>query len=360
MSDRKTALIMAAGTGGHVFPALAVAKALQQQGYDVQWLGTPSGMENKLVGEANICLHQISIKGLRGKGIKGLLLAPLRIVQAVAQSISVIRQLRPGVVVGFGGYIAGPGGVAAKLSGVPLLIHEQNALAGLTNKWLSRIANVSLQAFPGALDNAKVVGNPVRAELKPAVTENLGQRKLRVLVVGGSLGAVAMNKVVHQVWSSFPVDERPELFHQVGARDFDNMSAIYEADGLLSEPGGIRVQAFIQDMAAAYGWADLVVCRSGALTVSELAATGKPAILVPYPYAVDDHQTVNAGFLEQAGAAIICQQTDLTADWLTRTLQTLIQEPGRLADMAKSSAQCAVYDATDRTVEEIERIYRDQ
>ena len=170
MSDRKTALIMAAGTGGHVFPALAVAKALQQQGYDVQWLGTPSGMENKLVGEANICLHQISIKGLRGKGIKGLLLAPLRIVQAVAQSISVIRQLRPGVVVGFGGYIAGPGGVAAKLSGVPLLIHEQNALAGLTNKWLSRIANVSLQAFPGALDNAKVVGNPVRAELKPAVT----------------------------------------------------------------------------------------------------------------------------------------------------------------------------------------------
>ena len=359
MTKNKTALIMAAGTGGHVFPALAVAKALQQRGYEVHWLGTPTGMENKLVADAEIPLHQISIKGLRGKGMVGLLLAPVRIAQAVAQSMAVIRQLRPGVVVGFGGYIAGPGGVAARLSGVPLLIHEQNALAGLTNQWLNRIATVSLQAFPGALNHATVVGNPVREELKPSTPRDYSGRPLKVLVVGGSLGAVAVNKVVHDVWASLPGANRPELLHQVGARDFDNMSDLYHKAGLLSGQQEIRVQAFIDNMAQAYEWADLVVCRSGALTVSELAATGKPAILVPYPYAVDDHQTVNAGYLEQAGAALICQQHDLTADWLKQTLMQLQETPNRLVDMANNSAGCAVFDATDRTVEEIERIYRD-
>ena len=358
-ASKKTALIMAAGTGGHVFPALAVAQALQQQGYDVHWLGTPSGMENKLVANADIPMHQVSIKGLRGKGLLGLMLAPIRILQATWQSVSVIRQVKPGVVVGFGGYIAGPGGVAAKLSGVPLLIHEQNALAGLTNRWLSRIADSNLQAFPGALPNARVVGNPVRAEFKPSAVGTKSSRRLRVLVVGGSLGAVAVNKVVHQVWSSMSESSRPELFHQVGARDFDNMQAVYRESGLL-DGSDIRVQAFIQDMAEAYQWADLVICRSGALTVSELAAMGKPTVLVPYPYAVDDHQTVNAGFLEKAGGAVICQQDDLTPDWLQKTLSEFEKNPERLAAMAENSAQCAVFDATDRTVEDIERIYRDQ
>lgn len=360
MPEARTVLIMAAGTGGHVFPALSVAEALADKGYQIHWLGTPAGMENRLVEQAGFPMHRVSIRGLRGKGLMGIALAPFRIAQATWQSWKVIRSIRPGAVVGFGGYIAGPGGVAARLSGVPLLIHEQNALAGMTNRWLSRIANTSLQAFPGALPNAQVVGNPVRKSLHastPRPVKSLSD--MNVLVVGGSLGAVAMNQVVLETWKQWPKENRPALYHQVGARDHDNMQASYQQSGLLEDNGRIRVQAFIDDMAEAYQWADLVVCRAGALTVSELAAAGKPAILVPYPYAVDDHQTVNAGYLEQAGAAMIRQQSELTEAWLSDTLQHLVAFPDSLTTMATASQRCAVPDATEQTLEQIERIYRE-
>jgi len=360
MPEARTVLMMAAGTGGHVFPALSVAEALSEKGYQIHWLGTPAGMENRLVEQAGFPMHRVSIRGLRGKGVAGIALAPFRIAQATWQSLKVIRSIRPGAVVGFGGYIAGPGGVAARLMGVPLLIHEQNALAGMTNRWLSRIANVSLQAFPGALSCAKVVGNPVRKSLVASGPRRVTTlADMNILVVGGSLGAVAVNNVVLETWKQWPRADQPALFHQVGARDHDNMQASYQQSGLMADDSHIRMQAFIEDMAAAYQWADLVVCRAGALTVSELAAAGKPAILVPYPHAVDDHQTVNAGYLEKAGAALICQQTDFSVAWLTDTLQQLIASPETLADMAIASQACAVLDATEQTLEQIERIYRE-
>lgn len=361
MPDKKTALMMAAGTGGHVFPALAVARELADQGYDIHWLGTPHGMENRLVGGAGFTLHPVSIKGLRGKGALGLLMAPLRVLQATLQSLAIIRRIKPGVVAGFGGYIAGPGGVAARLMGIPLLIHEQNALAGMTNRLLNRVATVSLQAFPGALPGAAVVGNPVRADIIHCSSERQASKRLRVLVVGGSLGAAALNRVVLDVWKSLPVEQRPALKHQVGKRDFTAMTEAYTRSGLLNDPkADVGVQEFIQDMSAAYQWADLVICRSGALTVSEIAVSGKPAIFVPYPHAVDDHQAVNASYLENAGAALICQQHDLTAEWLKETIAALTSGPEQLKYMAECSRRCAVLDATERTVEEIERIYRDR
>lgn len=351
----RTALIMAAGTGGHVFPALAVAKELQQRGYEIHWLGTPAGIEQRLVPANGIPLHAVNIRGLRGKGVAGLLAAPVRIAQAVWQSLRVMRRIRASVVVGFGGYIAGPGGVAARLAGLPLVIHEQNALAGMTNRLLSRIAHISLQAFPGALPGAQVVGNPVRAGLEglasAAVTE---PRRLRVLVVGGSLGAVALNDVVLACWQMMNADERPELRHQTGQKDYDRMAAAYATTDV-----NAQVSAFIDDMNEAYAWADLVICRAGALTVSELAAAGKAAIFVPFPFAVDDHQTVNAGYLVKAGAALLRQQKEITPHWLLETVNELNADRERLAVMAANSRQLAMPDATRDTADIIERITRD-
>ena len=354
-ATRKVALIMAAGTGGHVFPALAVAHALVAQGYDIHWLGTPYGMEQNLVPAAGYPLHAVNIRGLRGKGIKGLILAPWRIALATWQSLAVIRAIKADIVVGFGGYIAGPGGVAARLAGGPLLIHEQNAIAGMTNRWLNRIAHLSLQAFPGALSGAVTVGNPVRRELEELPVRAVPlSGPLNVLVVGGSLGAAALNDAVLACWQGLAVDQRPDLRHQVGKRDYERMLAAYEASNVVAE-----VSAFIDDMAAAYGWADLMICRSGALTVSEIAAVGKAAIFVPFPYAVDDHQTVNAGYLADAGAALIRQQKDLTPEWLQQTLGLLNQDRSRLQTMADQSRAQARPDATALAVEQIMRKTRD-
>ncbi|MCY0966014.1 undecaprenyldiphospho-muramoylpentapeptide beta-N-acetylglucosaminyltransferase [Parathalassolituus penaei] len=350
----RTALIMAAGTGGHVFPALAVAKELQQRGYDIHWLGTPAGIEQRLVPANGIPLHAVNIKGLRGKGVAGLLMAPLRIAQATWQSMKVMHQIKASIVVGFGGYIAGPGGVAARMCGLPLVIHEQNALAGMTNRLLSRIAHVSLQAFPGALPTAKVVGNPVRAgldSLKSAAIEE--PRRLRVLVVGGSLGAVALNDVVLACWSMMPVDARPELRHQTGQKDYERMAAAYAGTDVEA-----NVSAFIDDMNEAYQWADLVICRAGALTVSELAAAGKAAVFVPFPFAVDDHQTVNAGYLVKAGAALLKQQKEITPEWLLETVNQLNSDRARLAGMAANSRKLAMPTATRDTADIIERMTR--
>jgi len=352
---QKTALMMAAGTGGHVFPALAVARALRESGYQVHWLGTPHGMEQNLVPKDNIPLHAIDIKGLRGKGIAGLLVAPWRILKATMQALKIIKSIKADIVIGFGGYIAGPGGVAARLAGVPLLLHEQNALAGMTNKLLNRISNKSLQAFPGALPGAETVGNPVRADVKNLSQASIPQHdKLNVLVVGGSLGARALNDAVLQCWKLWPAEQRPNLRHQVGKRDEERMLAAYAETDISAD-----VSAFIDDMAAAYEWADILVCRSGALTVSEIAAAGKASILVPFPFAVDDHQTVNAGYLADAGAAIIRQQKELTPEWLLANLQRLDGKREELQRMADASRAQAQPEATELVVEQIERLIRE-
>ncbi|MGB1091148.1 MAG: undecaprenyldiphospho-muramoylpentapeptide beta-N-acetylglucosaminyltransferase [Oceanobacter sp.] len=351
----KVALMMAAGTGGHVFPALAVAKQLVEEGYEVHWLGTPTGMENRLVPMNGFPLHAVNIKGLRGKGFAGILAAPWLIAKAVWQSLKIIRQIKTNVVIGFGGYIAGPGGVAARLAGLPLIIHEQNALSGLTNRMLNRISHTSLQAFPGTLPGAVTVGNPVRADLVCSDFDlKVNPDRLRVLVIGGSLGAKALNDAVLACWQLLEEDKRPELRHQVGQKDSERMLAAYQNTDVKAE-----VTAFIDDMAAAYQWADLMICRAGASTVSEVAAAGKPAIFVPFPFAVDDHQTVNAGYLVGAGGALLKQQSELTPEWLAEQISNLDSDRGRLEQMARINRNKALPDATEHAVKEIERTIHD-
>lgn len=308
-------IIMAGGTGGHVYPGLAVAEALRERGVEVSWLGTRRGLEAQLVPKAGFAIDYIAISGLRGKGVLGWLLAPLRLNLAVAQALTVMWRRRPAAVLGMGGFVTGPGGVAAKLLGRPLLIHEQNAIAGMTNRWLARIADAVLEAFPGTFaPKASVMhtGNPVRAEIA-AVAEpqqRFAERSgpLRLFVVGGSLGAQALNETVPQAVALLPEETRPQIRHQTGQRNFETAQRAYEAAGVQGE-----LLAYVDDMAAMYAWADLVICRAGALTVSELAAVGVPALLVPYPHAVDDHQTANGHYLTDAGAALLVQQRELDA-----------------------------------------------
>lgn len=348
---RRRVLIMAGGTGGHVFPALSLAKALQAQQVNVEWLGSPRGIENHLVPEAGIPLHTIAISGLRGNGMAGWLKAPLNLSRAILQARAIIRHFRPQLVVGLGGFASGPGGLAAWLSGVPLVIHEQNAVAGLTNRVLSRLAKRTYAAFPEAFGaRAEVIGNPVRDDIAalgstPRDAETLSIRPLRLLVVGGSLGAVALNERLAPALATLPVEQRPQVRHQAG-KDRDEITAEnYQQHGVSAE-----VISFIDDMAAAYEWADLVVCRSGALTVAELAAAAKPALLVPFPFAVDDHQRVNAQVLVKAGAAKCVIQSELTEERLSEFLNELLV-PNTLAAMAAKARQAAHLDATERLTE---------
>ncbi|WP_447046229.1 undecaprenyldiphospho-muramoylpentapeptide beta-N-acetylglucosaminyltransferase [Vreelandella sp. H-I2] len=348
---RRRVLIMAGGTGGHVFPALSLAKALQAQQVNVEWLGSPRGIENHLVPEAGIPLHTIAISGLRGNGMAGWLKAPLNLSRAILQARAIIRHFRPQLVVGLGGFASGPGGLAAWLSGVPLVIHEQNAVAGLTNRVLSRLAKRTYAAFPEAFGaRAEVIGNPVRDDIAalgstPRDAETLSIRPLRLLVVGGSLGAVALNERLAPALATLPVEQRPQVRHQAG-KDRDEITAEnYQQHGVSAE-----VISFIDDMAAAYEWADLVVCRSGALTVAELAAAAKPALLVPFPFAVDDHQRVNAQVLVKAGAAKCVIQSELTEERLSEFLNELLV-PNILAAMAAKARQAAHLDATERLAE---------
>ncbi len=352
MSDTqgRRALIMAGGTGGHVIPALSLARGLQQQGVEVAWLGSPRGIENRLVPEAGIVLHQIAISGLRGNGLAGWLKAPVRLGRAVCQARSVIREFDPQLVVGLGGFASGPGGLAARLCGRPLVIHEQNAVAGLTNRALSRLAKRVYAAFPQAFGGrAEVVGNPVRDDIAALgecarVADQMRGRRLRLLVVGGSLGALALNQQMPRALAELPPESRPEVRHQAG-RDKDQATREgYQAAGVDAE-----VSDFIADMADAYDWADLVVCRSGALTVAELAAAAKPALFVPFPHAVDDHQTANAQALVGAGAAALIQQRDMNPTSLAERLGTLL-EPDTLAAMASKARAEAHLDAVERLV----------
>ncbi len=330
---------MAGGTGGHVFPGLALAKCLQQQGIEVHWLGTERGLEAKLVPDNGFKLHRVSISGLRGKGVVALLAAPYKILTAICQSMRVIRKIQPDIIVGMGGFVSGPGGIAGWLSRCPLVIHEQNAKAGITNKVLARFSRRVLEGFPQAFaPNAKVVvtGNPVRADIEamlPPSGRLVPQRgRFRLLVLGGSLGAKALNDLLPKALAQLGEDERPEVWHQTGEKHVEDVKKAYESIGLTA-----NVQPFIQDMAAAYSWADMVLCRAGALTIAELCASGLGAVLVPYPYAVDDHQTANADYMVRSGAALCVQQAELTDARLTEIIREFAQAPEKRLSMAQAS-----------------------
>ena len=352
MADKANSLrilIMAGGTGGHVYPALAVADYLCEQGVSVSWLGTNKGLEARVVRKAGFPLHTISISGLRGNGVTGWLLAPLRLNLALMQALMIMLKLRPHAVLGMGGFVTGPGGLAAFMLQRPLLIHEQNAIAGLTNRLLSRIADRVMEAFPGAFRKrqlVEIVGNPVRESIGrlPAPSERFGERKgrLHLLVIGGSLGALALNQILPAAMANFDTAHRPHIWHQTGAGKLDATRADYKMVGVEA-----KVVEFIEDMDAAYAWADLVICRAGALTISELALAGVGAILVPYPHAVDDHQTANADFLVRAGAAKLLPQTQMSADSLFEMLSGLMKKSRRgLLKMALAARGAAMPEAT--------------
>ncbi|AGA34245.1 UDP-N-acetylglucosamine--N-acetylmuramyl- (pentapeptide) pyrophosphoryl-undecaprenol N-acetylglucosamine transferase [Thioalkalivibrio nitratireducens DSM 14787] len=344
-------LVMAGGTGGHVFPGLALATALRERGWRVSWLGTARGIEANLVPQAGFELHTLPIAGLRGKGLAGRLLAPWRLGISLWAALVLMLRLRPQVVVGFGGFASGPGGLMAAALGRPLLVHEQNAVAGMTNRWLARVADGVFAGFPDTFPEkvaAHTVGNPVRraiVELASPQQRWAGRSgPLRVLVLGGSLGARTLNRVVPAALALLPQAARPQVRHQAGERTLDEALAGYHGAAVEAE-----VTAFIEDMAQAYGWADLVICRAGALTVAEVAAAGVPAVFVPYPHAVDDHQTANAAYLVAAGAAWCLADADLTPELLADRLRGLGRE--ELLERAVKARGSARTDATERLVD---------
>ena len=342
-------LIMAGGTGGHVFPALALARLLREQSLEVVWLGTSRGLEARVIPAEGILLERLSVGGLRGKGALTWLAAPFRLIVALAQALSVMWRHRPIIVVGLGGFVTGPGGIAAWLTRHPLVIHEQNAIAGFTNRCLAHLARQVLEAFPGSFGpgvHARVIGNPVRRDISalppPAVRFAGRTGPIRLLVIGGSQGATRLNAVVPFAlkrlcgWLSFDVR------HQAGERWIDAGRASYAQAGVRAD-----VRPFIEDMGEAYGWADLVICRAGALTVSELAAVGVAAVLVPFPNAVDDHQAYNAQYLVREGAAVLVSDRELTEERLAAELQRLCAGRGKLLAMAERARLLAKPRAAD-------------
>lgn len=352
----RTVMIMAGGTGGHIFPGLEIARALKAQGHQVCWLGSAGRMETRLVPEAGIDLDTVTIDGLRGKGRLSLLAAPWRLLKATLQARRIIRRRRPDVILGLGGFASGPGGLAARWLGVPLYVHEQNAIAGVTNRVLSRWARRTLAAFPGAFPETQqvsVVGNPVREAIRQlpgplSLQDRTTHEAPRLLIIGGSLGAQVLNEQVPKALAQLPATLRPEVRHQAG-RDKDDSTRQHYLDA------GVEAQVsdFIGDMAAAFAWADLVICRAGALTVSELACAGVASILVPLPIAVDDHQTMNARFLSDGGAALLMPQPELMQGALVAALQGLLTDTDRLHDMALKARALARPDATDAVIQAI-------
>ncbi len=340
-------LVMAGGTGGHVFPALAVADELRARGVEVTWLGSRRGLEADVVPKAGYPIDYINVSGLRGKGVLSWIVAPVKLLMALAQGWAIMRRRHPSAVLGMGGFVTGPGGLAAWMTRCPLLIHEQNARAGLTNRLLVPFAKRVMEAFPGSIKNRNNIlhtGNPLRADFSNNGEESREVKKsdddpLRLLVVGGSLGATRLNEVVPAALAGLPTEARPEVWHQAGKRNSDSAQAAYKDAGI-----DARVVAFIPDMAEAYRWADLVLCRSGAMTVAELAAVGVASILVPFPYAVDDHQTANAHYLTDNSAAVLLPQAQLTPE----RLGELIKEatPETLRKMADAARRLALMDAT--------------
>ncbi|MGL4667821.1 MAG: undecaprenyldiphospho-muramoylpentapeptide beta-N-acetylglucosaminyltransferase [Saezia sp.] len=324
-SPKKVALVMAGGTGGHIFPGLAVAQGLREQGWEVHWLGVPAGMEEGLVKPKGFAFEGVVFGGLRGKGLAAKLLLPWRLMKACLAALSVIRRVKPDVLIGFGGYITFPGGLMGFLSGRPLVLHEQNSVAGLANKVLAKLAKRVFLAFPNALPGGEFIGNPLRAEFmqqeEPKARYASRSGVLKLLVVGGSLGAQALNSMVPKALALINADKRPQTLHQSGAQQIEALRKNYEVAGVEAE-----LTPFIENTAQAYANADVVIARAGASTVTELAAVGVPALFVPFPQAVDDHQTANAMFLVSAGAAWLVQQKDLEIEKLAQWLQGLSRE----------------------------------
>lgn len=338
----KTIMIMAGGTGGHIFPALAVADKLRDAGWRVVWLGNPQGMEARLVPAHGFEMVWLKFAALRGKGLLRKLLLPVNLLRGFWQGLQAIRQVKPNVVLGMGGYITFPAGMMAALTGVPLVLHEQNSVAGLANRVLAGVADRIASGFPDVLKKAVWLGNPVRPEIaavaEPAQRFASREGALRLLVIGGSLGAQALNEMVPQGMSLLAADQQPQIVHQAGEKHIDSLKAAYAAVGVQA-----HCVPFIEDMAGAYEWADLVICRAGALTVAELAAVGVASILVPFPHAVDDHQTGNAKFLVNVGGAFLLPQTELTPEAIA-----LIRNysRGQLLEMAEKARSLAKPDAT--------------
>ena len=348
-----TVLVMAGGTGGHVFPALAVAQQMRDQGLSVHWLGTRAGLEARLIPQAGFAIDFINIKGLRGKSVLGWVLAPLRILIAITQALRVCMRLKPNVVLGMGGFVTGPGGFASWLLRTPLVIHEQNAIPGMTNRWLAKLARRVLQAFPqsfAAQDKIYHTGNPVRASILniagPAQRYAERTGPLRLLIIGGSLGAQALNECVPQALARLDATLQPQVWHQSGRNKLASTEAAYAGQQVEA-----KLVEFIDDMDAAYAWADLLICRAGAMTISEISNVGIASILVPYPYAVDDHQTANARFLSQAGAAVLIQQVELTPQRLADELTGMMKGGRvRLLEMANKALALATPHATDDVI----------
>jgi UDP-N-acetylglucosamine--N-acetylmuramyl-(pentapeptide) pyrophosphoryl-undecaprenol N-acetylglucosamine transferase len=338
----KTIMIMAGGTGGHVFPALAVAENLREKGWKVSWLGTEKGLENRVVPARELEIDYLSVAGLRGKGLMAKIKSLFLLFKACGQAFKYLRFRKPDVVLGMGGFVSGPGGLTAKLLGIPLVIHEQNRVVGTTNRLLAKLANQALEAFPNsfpAKQQAICTGNPLRADflnLPEKTAWQASKRALRILVVGGSQGAQVLNQVVPQAMVNF---DNVEIKHQTGAAMLDEVKVAYQNQTIHAE-----VMPFIENMPQAYQWADLLICRSGAMTVSEVAAAGLPAIFVPLPHAIDDHQTANARYLTDAGAGVMMLQKELTAQHLTAVIKEKLNELNAMGIAAKNKARL---DATE-------------
>ena len=336
---QRTILIMAGGTGGHIMPGLAVADVLRSRGWRVLWLGNPDKMEGKLVPARGFDLVPLRFAGVRGRGLGVLLRLPLTLGRALSQAWSRLSQVRPDVVLGMGGYVAFPGGVAAALRGMPLVVHEQNAVAGTANRWLARMARRVLSGFPDVLPRGEALGNPVRADLcaQPVPAQRYAGRTgpLRLLVVGGSLGAQALNEMLPKALAQLPIQARPVVTHQAGEQHIQALQQAYADAGVQAD-----CRAFIDDMAGAMSQADLLVCRSGAMTVAEVAAVGAAALFVPFPHAIDDHQTANAKYLSDAQAAWLQPQSSLTPGWLADWLgQRSREELQTVAERARARAR---------------------
>ena len=340
----RSVLVMAGGTGGHIFPGLAVAECLRNQGWTVAWMGNPTGMEYRLVPAKGFAFESVKFSGLRGKGMLTKVLMPFRLARAMMQSWKILRRLKPSVVLGMGGYITFPGGLVSYLMGRPLVLHEANSVAGSANRVLARFATRVLTGFPKTLKEAQWVGNPIRESFESLsdCRARYGKRQgpLHLLIVGGSLGAAALNTVVPEALALLPADRRPNVLHQTGEQHLEVVTKTYQQLGVNGE-----LKPFIEDMATAYANADLVICRAGAMTVSEISAAGVAACFVPFPYAIDDHQTANARFLSDAKAAILIPQSQLDADSLANLVLGLRRED--LAEMAVKAQALAKFHATE-------------